>query len=223
MSDISLSQKRHLRPYPNPYHDPDQPHDQYLPHDPNPYREHNPNPYREHDPNPYHSNLALKLYQNPLTDAVAHTPPPRPAHESKPEVKITDEEFDQFLKGIGFGEEPEAETIRELSSPVTSDQLTEAEINRVINLLTMPHNDLPSFVFSKEKRIFKVYVADLVEDYVLRKDLFKYLVSMEPRVSELVESEIVNGGQKFSTVIRAFVECVRYSIEDVYGEKNLVL
>ena len=134
---------------------------------------------------------------------------------------MTDEEFDQYLKDIGFGDKPEAETIRELYPPVTSDQLTEAEITRVTNLQIMPRNDLPSFVLHREKGIFKVYVADLVEDHELGNDLCKFLVSLEPRVSELVEGETVNDGQKVSIVNRAIVEGISYSIEVVDEEQKI--
>ena len=165
-----------------------------------------------------HSHLATPP-PSPLPPKTVTVPKPtnrpRPAPESKLEVKITDEEFDQYLKDIGFGEEPEAETIRELYPPITSDQLTETEINRVINLQITSRNDLPSFVLYKEKEIFKIYVADLVEDHVLGKDLYKLLVSMEPRVSELVEGEIVNDGQKVPIIIRAIVEGISYCIEVV--------
>ena len=42
---------------------------------------------------------------------------------------------------------------------------------------------------------------------------------MEPRVSYLVESEIVNDGQKVLIVIKMIVERISYSLEHVYNEK----
>ena len=54
---------------------------------------------------------------------------------------------------------------------------------------------------------------------MLSKDLLSFLVSMEPRVSELVESEIMNNGQKVSIVIKIIVERISYSLKHVYDEK----